>query len=105
LRRKIPRLIHQISGPAIPNLLPAQGLAARTVFMRTRLSICLRKIRYATQEEALQAALGAPFPLRPYLCDRCRCFHLTGRIKGKRMPRAWMLGGDGSDPKAGPKAD
>lgn len=68
--------------------------------MRTRLSICLRKIRYATQEQALQAALSAPFPLRPYRCERCLGFHLTGRTKGKRVPRTWMLGEDGVDPKA-----
>lgn len=55
--------------------------------MRTRLSICARKIRYRSETEAIRAALSASFPLRPYRCDRCFQFHLTGRIKGKRMPR------------------
>ncbi|HZU63133.1 MAG TPA: hypothetical protein VFF98_05580 [Novosphingobium sp.] len=52
--------------------------------MRTRLSICQRKRRYSTQAEAIAAALAAPFPLRPYRCDRCLGYHLTGRLKGKR---------------------
>ena len=55
--------------------------------MRTRLSICNRKARYATREEALLAAAAAAIPLRPYRCDRCRHYHLTSRTKGKRMPR------------------
>lgn len=55
--------------------------------MRTRLSICARKARYPSREEALAAALRAPFPLRPYRCDRCLHFHLTGRTKGKWIPR------------------
>jgi hypothetical protein len=55
--------------------------------MRTRLSICRKKARFASGAEAIAAAQGAPFELRPYRCDRCRLFHLTGRTKGKkRLP-------------------
>ncbi len=54
--------------------------------MRTRLSICVRKARYASQQHAFEAAALADFPLRPYRCDRCRQFHLTSRTKGKWMP-------------------
>jgi hypothetical protein len=55
--------------------------------MRTRLSICARKARYPSQEDALFVAGRADFPLRAYRCDRCQQFHLTSRTKGKRMPR------------------
>jgi hypothetical protein len=51
--------------------------------MRTKLSVCLRKVRYPSDEEARLAAAGAGLPLRPYRCDRCRLFHLTSRTKGK----------------------
>jgi len=33
------------------------------------------------------AASQAPFALRPYRCDRCFLFHLTGKTKGKRVPQ------------------
>jgi hypothetical protein len=52
--------------------------------MRTRLSICERKRRFASREEAVGAALAAGIVLRPYRCDRCGRFHLTSRTKGKR---------------------
>ena len=52
--------------------------------MRTRLSICRKKARFGSWDEAVAAALAAPFALRPYRCDRCRQFHLTGRTKGKK---------------------
>jgi hypothetical protein len=55
--------------------------------MRTRLSICARKARFASAEEADAAARRSGLPLRLYRCDRCRQFHLTSRTKGKRMPR------------------
>ena len=55
--------------------------------MRTRLSICTRKVRYGSEEEAVTAAQRADLPLRPYSCDRCGKFHLTSRTKGKRVPR------------------
>lgn len=55
--------------------------------MRTKLSVCRRKQRYASEADALAAALGGPFDLRPYRCDRCGQFHLTGRTKGKPVPR------------------
>jgi len=55
--------------------------------MRTRLSICRRKIRFATEAEARAAADAAPFVLLPYVCDRCGRFHLTSRTKGKRTTR------------------
>ncbi|HZV19695.1 MAG TPA: hypothetical protein VFF84_13475 [Sphingobium sp.] len=55
--------------------------------MRTRLSICARKMRYRSEAGALMAAQAAAIPLRVYRCDRCRLFHLTSRTKGKRIPR------------------
>ena len=63
--------------------------------MRTRLSICRKKARFETAQDALLfAEHSAPpilspskGPLRPYRCDRCRKFHLTSRTKGKRVPR------------------
>jgi hypothetical protein len=53
----------------------------------TRLSVCARKARFATEREALLVAAHADLPLRTYRCDRCRLFHLTSRTKGKRVPR------------------
>lgn len=55
--------------------------------MRTRLSVCNRKARYASEEEAVLFAQQNGLPLRPYRCDRCGKFHLTSRTKGKRIPR------------------
>jgi len=55
--------------------------------VRTRLSICAKKMRYSSEDEAAAAALAARLPLRAYRCDRCRGFHLTSRTKGKRIPR------------------
>lgn len=55
--------------------------------MRTRLSICARKLRYPSEQEALLAARKASITLRTYRCDRCGLFHLTSRTKGKRIPR------------------
>jgi hypothetical protein len=55
--------------------------------MRTRLSVCARKARYASDTEALAAAQGFGLPLHPYRCDRCGKFHLTSRTKGRRIPR------------------
>ena len=54
--------------------------------MRTRLSICRRKARFASEQDAILTARNAGLPLRPYRCDRCRQFHLTSRTKGKRTP-------------------
>ena len=55
--------------------------------MRTRLSVCRRKTRFASGSAAIAAAQEAPFALRPYRCDRCGQFHLTGRTRGKkRLP-------------------
>ena len=57
--------------------------------MRTRLSVCNRKRRYSTEAGAVEYALQADIVLRPYRCDRCRMFHLTGRTKGKRsLPKS-----------------
>lgn len=56
--------------------------------MRTRQSICVRKLRYATAADAILAARHGGLDLRPYRCDRCRRFHLTSRTKGKWMPKA-----------------
>jgi hypothetical protein len=55
--------------------------------MRTRLSVCARKVRYSSIEDAIAAARAATVPLRHYRCDRCGHFHLTSRTKGKRIPR------------------
>lgn len=55
--------------------------------MRTRLSICIKKVRYPSERDALATAQRAKLPLRPYRCERCRQFHLTSRTKGKRIPR------------------
>ncbi|HEX8579947.1 MAG TPA: hypothetical protein VF655_10195 [Allosphingosinicella sp.] len=54
--------------------------------MRTRQSICERKRRFASREDAAAAARQAALPLLPYRCDRCLRFHLTSRTKGK-FPR------------------
>lgn len=55
--------------------------------MRTRLSICNRKRRFGSEQDALAAIADAGIPLRPYRCDRCRHYHLTSRTKGKRIAR------------------
>ena len=55
--------------------------------MRTRLSICVKKIRYPDKTEAQAAAVRAGLALHPYHCDRCWKFHLTSRTKGKRVAR------------------
>jgi len=55
--------------------------------MRTRLSICRKKARFQSAEDARAIAEASAVPLRPYRCDRCGKFHLTGRTKGKRVPR------------------
>jgi len=55
--------------------------------MRTRLSVCVKKARYRSYDEALAVCQGADIPLRPYHCDRCWQYHLTSRIKGKWLPR------------------
>ncbi len=59
--------------------------------MRTRLSVCQRKLRYASAEDATEAATGAAIKsgliLHPYKCDRCSRWHLTSRTKGRRQPR------------------
>lgn len=55
--------------------------------MRTRLSVCRRKARYASEAEALAAIRRAGIVLRMYRCDRCGRFHLTSRTKGKRTLR------------------
>jgi hypothetical protein len=56
--------------------------------MRTRQSICARKVAYRTEDEARTAAAQRTgVQLRLYRCDRCRLIHLTSRTKGKRIPR------------------
>jgi uncharacterized protein YlaI len=52
--------------------------------MRTRLSICAKKRRFQTQDDALVISRLSSIPLRPYRCDRCQRYHLTSRTKGKR---------------------
>lgn len=55
--------------------------------MRTRLSICLRKQAFRSEEEAQAAIARSGLVLRTYRCDRCRLIHLTSRTRGKRVPR------------------
>jgi hypothetical protein len=55
--------------------------------MRTKLSVCLRKRRFASAADAVASVVGTELDLRPYRCERCRRFHLTSRTKGKRPPR------------------
>jgi hypothetical protein len=55
--------------------------------MRTRLSICRKKARYPSAQEAQAIARKASITLRPYRCERCGQFHLTSRTKGKRIAR------------------
>jgi hypothetical protein len=59
--------------------------------MRTRLSICRRKARFASGEDATRAARASGLELRCYRCDRCRQFHLTSRTKGKFVGAGEML--------------
>lgn len=64
---------------------PGAGIVSNVANMpRTRLSICKRKQRYASEADAVAAALAAEIDLRPYGCERCGRFHLTSRLKGKR---------------------
>ena len=62
--------------------------------MRTRLSICNRKVRYATEADAQRATQSAPFALRPYRCELCRQYHLTSRTKGMFVARSPIAGND-----------
>lgn len=55
--------------------------------MRTRLSVCQRKARYASREEAMEAALKSGLVLHAYHCDRCWRWHLTSRTKGRPVIR------------------
>jgi hypothetical protein len=55
--------------------------------MRTRQSICAKKVSYGTEEDAQFVARRSGLQLRTYRCDRCRRIHLTSRTKGKRIPR------------------
>ena len=54
--------------------------------MRTKLSTCTQKTRFASQAEAEAAAARSTLDLRTYRCDRCRQFHLTSRTRGKWVP-------------------
>ena len=53
---------------------------------RTRLSVCQRKVRFASAQTALAAAVNGGWILRPYRCDRCGAHHLTSRRKGRHTP-------------------
>lgn len=63
-------------------------VAKEAAGLRTKLSTCARKRRFADEAEARAAAQRAGITLRIYRCDRCGWFHLTSRTKGKWMPRA-----------------
>lgn len=58
--------------------------------MRTRYSVCERKVRFASEADAVAAAARIGAMLWPYRCDRGGHFHLTSRAKGKRraVPRS-----------------
>ena len=60
---------------------------AKESCVRTKLSICLRKMRFPTAAAAQDRAAQTGLVLRPYRCDRCRQFHLTSRTKGKWVAR------------------
>ncbi|HQS98133.1 MAG: hypothetical protein B7Y31_02645 [Novosphingobium sp. 16-62-11] len=53
--------------------------------LRTRLSVCQRKARYQSREDATEAALKSGLILHAYQCDRCFRWHLTSRTKGRRV--------------------
>ena len=55
--------------------------------MRTKLSVCNRKARFPTSQDANDAAGRSGLSLRAYRCDRCRRFHLTSRTKAKWIAR------------------
>ncbi len=48
-----------------------------------RVNSCTKKIRYATEDEAIGAAIRVSCrsgrPMRTYRCDRCRGWHITGK--------------------------
>jgi hypothetical protein len=44
-------------------------------------------MRFVDEAAALVVAARYRYTVRPYRCDRCGAFHLTGRRKGKRIPR------------------
>jgi hypothetical protein len=54
--------------------------------MRTRASICRKKARYSSKEEASAAAARSGLRLLAYRCERCRHYHLTSRTRGKMLP-------------------
>jgi hypothetical protein len=72
--------------------------------MRTRQSICSKKARFASEADAEAAAARSRLLLLPYLCDRCRAFHLTSRTKGKRLARPDVTSGVGYLESAGGEA-
>ncbi|MFN3387736.1 MAG: hypothetical protein ACK40O_02305 [Allosphingosinicella sp.] len=55
--------------------------------MRTRLSVCRKKARFASEAAARAATTASGLLLLPYRCDRCRRYHLTSRTKGKLFLR------------------
>jgi hypothetical protein len=65
-----------------------QDACRRSEKLRTRLSICTRKRRYRSRDDALAAIAPSEPMLRIYRCDRCFQFHLTSRTKGKWVPKS-----------------
>ena len=55
--------------------------------MRTRQRICQAKQRYPDRAAADVVAARHDHAVRAYRCDRCHGWHLTSRLKGKRIPR------------------
>jgi hypothetical protein len=59
--------------------------------MRTRLSICKAKTAYPDRAAAERIAMLHDHAVRPYRCDRCHAWHLTSRLKGKRITRPILV--------------
>ncbi len=49
-----------------------------------RVAGCTRKVRFATEDEAIGAAIrvscNSGRPMRTYRCDRCGGYHLTSQV-------------------------
>jgi hypothetical protein len=73
---------------AVPVSTQHLGGGKEAAGLRTKLSTCGRKRRFANEAEALAAVRAADVTLRIYRCERCCQFHLTSRTKGKWLPRA-----------------
>jgi hypothetical protein len=49
-----------------------------------------QKVRYVTEEQAVNTAQLAPWPLSPYTCPWCKWWHLTSRnATAVKVDRSW----------------